>query len=412
MSLLGNVFNYAFQEPAYNLLMLLYGIVHSFGLAIILVTLLIRAAMIPLYRRQLKSSLVMQQLGPQIQEIQRKYRSEPLVMQQHLSALYKENHYNPYASCLPLLVQMPFLYGLYGAFRLILNNQTSSTALTSDLYPFIKPIFGALGVAHISTNFFFIDLAKPDPTYILPIVAAIATFVQIRMSLARSKAQMANRPKTSGAPDPNAATMKMMQFLMPGITLIMGIRFQAGLALYWTISTLFTVGQQYFVNGRNWGGLLDGLPLIGKPVTTVPAIVDAASGPSPYRNRFSSKGDPGATTVTEERPATKARPALPPPGKNGAREMSDDTVANKAADAPAPESPKPATKPATNGASRPAPSKKDAVRLVTANNAGGSVTSPSAVVRAPVTRPTTAANRAVAGSKPKSNASKSTRKKR
>src|SRR6185369_10408330 len=89
----------------------------------------------------------------------------------------------------------------------------------SQIYPFIQPIFGPHGLTQLpNTMFFALDLAHPDPTHILPIIAGVATFVQIRMSLARNKVQA----PTNGAPDPNAATMKMMQFLMPAFTLFIG----------------------------------------------------------------------------------------------------------------------------------------------------------------------------------------------
>ena len=101
MQLIGDLFHYLFQEPIYNLLMLIYGIIHSFWLSIVVMTLLLRTALVPLVFRQLRSTKVMQELQPQIQKIQREYRAEPLVMQQKLSALYKEHNYNPYASCLP-----------------------------------------------------------------------------------------------------------------------------------------------------------------------------------------------------------------------------------------------------------------------------------------------------------------------
>jgi YidC/Oxa1 family membrane protein insertase len=106
--------------------------------------------------------------------------------------------------------------------------------LSLDWFTFLNPVF-------------HIPLAAPDPTHVLPILAALATFIQLRMSQTRTQAT------SSSASDPTAQSMKMMQFVMPIITLFIGWTFPAGLALYWTVSSIFQVVQQYFVTG--WGAL-------------------------------------------------------------------------------------------------------------------------------------------------------------
>jgi YidC/Oxa1 family membrane protein insertase len=442
VQLIGTLFNYIFQEPAYNLIMAIYGIVHSFPWAIVLMTLVVRTALIPLFRWQLRSSLAMQKISPELQRIQREYRSEPARMQQETMKLYRENGVNPASGCLPLLVQLPILWGLYGAFRLILGStgntvsaiQKSLDTLNGNLYPFVKGIFfGGVGLQHLPDPMFFgINLANPDHTFILPILATVATFIQIRMSMARTRAmQAANKP--ASGPDPNSAAMGMMQWLMPVITLFAATRFPAGLALYWTISTTYTIGQQYFVNGRNWGGLLpkaaeDWLVNKGwiKPQTiAVPAVVDSTL--------TSSKGQRGKVTVAEE-PMASEKPA-PRPGllqllmgarpqadleqlsatpesanghkANGARpavkKSADDSSAAVVKNGQTANGAKPAApKPATAGP-RPASAKKDAVRLVTGTAGGG--TAPGTVVRAPTAPVTRAA--VPATNRPKSGPSKS-----
>lgn len=225
LTLLGGLFHYVFFLPIFNLLLAVYGLIHSFWLAIIVMTLLVRTAMIPLIFKQLQSSKAMQEIGPEIQRIQREFRGEPAVMQQKMSALYKERGVNPYASCLPLLVQLPFIYGLYGALNAILrDSKVTAHSLNEQLYFFVKPIFGPHGLTHLpDTHFLGITLAQIDPTHILPILAALLTFIQLRMSLKRNQSQ-AVKP-ANGAPDPNAATMKMMQYIMPFFTLFIGWTF-------------------------------------------------------------------------------------------------------------------------------------------------------------------------------------------
>jgi YidC/Oxa1 family membrane protein insertase len=246
----------------------------------------VRVCMIPLFMKQLKSQREMQIIGPEMQRIQREYKSEPMEMQKRLGALYKEHGVNPYAGCLPLLVQLPFLWGLYGALNTVLRAKHVSD-WTKDLYPFIKPLYS--GSPHLDTNFFFIHLASPDVTHILPVLAAALTFVSIRMAILKNKAnqQAQSQPVVQNrqGPDPNAASMKMMQYMMPVVTLISASVFPAGLALYWTTTTAFSIGQQYFVNGRNWGPIQNDVNmLLG----------------------FAGLGNRGKTTVVEE-PAPQIR---------------------------------------------------------------------------------------------------------
>lgn len=433
MSFIGDVFHYVFQEPIYNILMLLYGIIHSFWFSIVLMTLLLRAAMIPLVFKQLQSTKVMQELGPQLKEIQRKYRGEPQEMMRQQQALYKANNYNPYASCLPMLVQLPFIYGLYGAFNTILRGHPKPADLNSQLYPFIQPVFGPHGLTHLpNTDFFSINLANIDPTHILPILAALLTFMQLRMSLKRQ----ANQPRTTGGPDPNAATMKMMQYIMPLFTLFIAWNFPSGLALYWIVTTAFSVVQQYFFNGRNWGGLFDSIPglahLGGAPA---PAVVGTSTG----RGRVvdstlsanSNRPRNRATVVEEKQPPAKNNTdkprALPAAkdalvrrnpntngtnggnGVNGTNGTNGVAKANGASANSATPS-RPVTKPATTRTPT-TPVKTDAVRLVTPQ-ANGNGNGAGSVPLTRVPKATTPAMPRVNTAKPKTTSSTARPKKK
>jgi YidC/Oxa1 family membrane protein insertase len=400
VSAFGDAFHLIFEQPIFNILMAIYGVFHSFWFAIVLMTLLVRTAMIPLVFRQLQSSKVMQELSPKIQQIQREYRQEPMVMQQKMNALYKENNYSPYASCLPLLVQLPFLYGLFGAFNTILRDpKVTALKLNHDLYPFVRGIFGPNGLTKLpDMHFLWAILAVPDATHVLPIIAALLTFIQIRMSL-KKPAVTADKPKT-GAPDPNAASMKMMQFLMPLVTLFFGWTFPSGLALYWIVTTGYSVIQQYFFNGRNWGGLLDGIP----GLSPAPALAGTAgivdSTISPIR---SSRRN---VTVTEDRAATvRNRPRAIPTA------IEDDDDADTDGDAapanPKNFAPKTPTRPValkTTGPISKTPStplrattngngKKESVRLVSTPNANGNGNKPATAVVTRAPRTTAAAPR-------------------
>lgn len=258
LSAIGNFINIVFTQPIFNVLMLLYHLFGDFGLSIIVLTLLIRLILFPLTLKQLKSTKATQAIQPQLAEIKKKYKDQREQMAA-MQALYKEYGVNPAAGCLPLLIQLPVLWGLFYAFRAVLDdaNIKGDSALHAQglqhlnnfIYPFL-PHFSTF--PNINLNWFtfinhslFISLGAPDPTHILPILAGLATFVQLRMS----------QPKnTVGASDTMTQQMRMMQYIMPLFTVFIGWGFPAGLALYWTTSSIFGMIQQYFVTG--WGALL------------------------------------------------------------------------------------------------------------------------------------------------------------
>ncbi len=248
---LGYLFNIIFTYPIFNLLMVLDRIIGDFGLAIIVLTLIVKLILFPLTLKQLKSMKATQALQPQLAEIKKKYSKDQKAQMEATQALYKEYGMNPVAgSCLPLLIQMPVLFGLFYALSAVLRNAKTVADINTLLYPFIPrfTIFPNINLdwfTFISATWHF-SLGAPDPTHILPILAALATFVQLRMS----------QPKTQPgeAPNPAQQQMKIMQYISPLMVGFFGWNYAAGLALYWTVSSVFAIFQQYFVTG--WGSLL------------------------------------------------------------------------------------------------------------------------------------------------------------
>ncbi len=181
----------------------------NYGLAIILLTIVIKLVLYPLTQKQMKSMLAMQQLQPKIKEIQDKWKSkDPKKAQEQVMQLYKENNVNPAAGCLPLLIQMPILIALY-------------RSLFSFPYE---------NVAHAS--FIWIqNLSDKDPFYILPVLAGVTTYLQSKL--------------TTNSTDP---TQKMMLYTMPVFIGWISATVPAGLALYWATFNVASAVQQYFVN--------------------------------------------------------------------------------------------------------------------------------------------------------------------
>jgi len=261
---LGELFNLIFTFPILNGLLLLYRVFGDFGLSIIVLTIIIKLILFPLTLQQLKSMKATQALQPQMAEVRKRYAKDQQAQALAVQALYKEYGINPVAGCLPLLVQLPVLYGLFNAFNNVLRYQPTKTEsllehINSLIYPFL-PHF--THTPNLDLNWFtFLNsawhfpLSQPDPTHILPIIAGLATFVQLRMS----------QPKTTGtatANDPSQQMTKNMQYIMPLVTVFFGWTFAAGLALYWTVSSIFQAVQQYFVTG--WGGLVTKPNLVSK----------------------------------------------------------------------------------------------------------------------------------------------------
>jgi YidC/Oxa1 family membrane protein insertase len=247
----GYLFNLIFTYPIFNLLMVLERLIGDFGLAIIVLTLIVKLILFPLTLKQLKSMKATQALQPQIAEIKKKHPKDQKAQMEATQALYKEYGMNPLAgSCLPLLIQMPVLFGLFYALSAVLRNAHTVSDINKLLYPFIPkftyfPDINLNWFTFISSTWHF-SLGAPDPTHILPILAALATFVQLRMS----------QPKTppGTTPDPTQQQMKIMQYISPLMVGYFGWNYAAGLALYWTVSSVFAIFQQYFVTG--WGSLL------------------------------------------------------------------------------------------------------------------------------------------------------------
>jgi YidC/Oxa1 family membrane protein insertase len=275
------VFHWVFYEPVFNILMLIYHGVGNFALAIVLLTLVIRGALFPLTKRQLSSTRKMQELQPRLKEIQAKHRGDPQATMAAQQALYKEHGVSMYGGCLPLLIQMPFLYSLFYAFETVLNNKTNALAsINHDIYPFL-PHLTQLPDMH----FLWMTLNAPDPKLILPILAGLLTFVQMRMAMP------VRRP--GAAPDPTQQTAKSMQYVMPVFTFFLGTRFASGLALYWTVSTGFSAAQQYLLSG--FGSLFVGVPGMER---FVPAPKDAPAPALPAR----STGAAGAASAAANEP--------------------------------------------------------------------------------------------------------------
>jgi len=231
---MSNLFHAFLYEPILNLLVFLYNVVpgHDLGIAIILLTIIIKIVLLPLSKQSIKSQKALQELQPKINEIKAKYAGNKEEMGRAMMDLYKKNKVNPFSSCLPLLIQLPFFFAVFKVFKDGLNETT-----LSFVYPFIdRP-------QEISSTFLgLVDLSKPS--VVLAVLAGGAQFWQAKMMITK-KAEV----KTEGAKDENimAAMNKQMLYFMPAITIFIGITLPGGLSLYWFVITILTVLHQIYI---------------------------------------------------------------------------------------------------------------------------------------------------------------------
>ena len=258
MILISNFFNLIITYPILNVLMLLYHLFGDFALSIIVLTIAITVMLLPLTLRQLKSAKAMLALQPELADIRKRYPQDLKAQLEAKQELYKQYGISSAASYLPLLIQIPIFIGLYSALNIVLNH-ASLAHLNSIIYPFLPQLSS---VPDIGLNWFtilnsawHISLGVPDPTHILPILAGVVTFVQMRMSQPHAIADIK---------DASMQLTQLMQFIMPLImvliTIFIGWQLAAGLALYRTTSLLLNMIQQYFVTGR---GSLFAVPHVG-----------------------------------------------------------------------------------------------------------------------------------------------------
>jgi len=213
-------------QPLLNLTVFIYGTIGfaDFGLTVILVTLLVRLVVLPFSLKTARSQREMAKLAPQLEQIKVQYKGNMQAQSEATMKLYKEHGVNPMAGCLPLLIQLPVLFGMYRVFLDIFKPETLSL-----LYGFVH---NPGTINQVSFGVLNISTASP----ILAIVAGVIQFIQARMNL-----QMA------GAKSPTAAMNKQMMYLMPAMIVVIGWSLPAGLPLYWIITTLVSIGEQLHV---------------------------------------------------------------------------------------------------------------------------------------------------------------------
>lgn len=242
--MIGQIWTTIILEPMVNLLVLLYSLLfNNFALAIVGLTILIRLLTYPLLGQQLRSLKAQQELAPQLQALQKKYAKEREKLTEETMKLYREHGVNPAAGCLPMLIQMPIWIGLYQSIYQVLGETPEQLINLSQHIYHSVPFFYEIVRRAIPLNsrFLWLNLARPDPYYILPVLVVVTFWLQQKMT-------------TLPSANPEQASMNQtMSIMMPLMFGFFTLQVSSGLAIYWVVSGVLGIIQQYLVTGP--GGL-------------------------------------------------------------------------------------------------------------------------------------------------------------
>ena len=234
------IFNEVLYRPLFNVLVFLYQTVsfYDFGIAIIILTILIRVLLYPLAQKSIKSQKEMAAVQSDIKKVQEQYKNNKEEQMKKVMALYKEKGVSPFSGCLPMIIQLPFLLAIYWVFMAGFDDKN----LQDLLYGFIK---NPGSINHIFIG--LIDISKKG-NWILALLAGAFQFYQSKMMLDQQK-NIRPAPVKSATPDFSTAMTQQMTYIMPAVTVFISYTLPAGLALYWITTTVFSIIQQRIVFG-------------------------------------------------------------------------------------------------------------------------------------------------------------------
>ena len=284
------------------------GIPYSWGWSIILLTLLLKLVTLPLTRKQLQSTKATQDLQPRLAELQAKYGKDRQKLSEEQMKLYKEAGVNPMGGCLPLLIQMPILFGLYQALYILASQPEFANAqffwIPNLALPSQTPVVYE-GVNFQGTNWIQGTISTGQwalliAYFSLPIVMLVTQILMQKMS------QPPKSKSATGAKSQSEMQTQMMGSMMMFMPLMFGyitLGLPSGLTLYWTTSNILSIIQQYFVAG--WGGLVDWFPML-KPKTATPPASATAALDAPIASSAAATSS-SSTPPTTQKPEKRRR---------------------------------------------------------------------------------------------------------
>lgn len=224
-----------------NVLVILANVLASnAGLAIVVLTVVIRFATMPLTLKQLQATKSMQSLSPKLKELQKKHEKDKQKLQEETMKLYREAGMNPLGCLVPTIIQIPIWIGLYNSVLKVLG---ASPENLLDLSRYLYSWSFVHQSIPLNDHFMWLTLSSPDPIYILPLLVGLSMWLQQKMMT-----------QVGPGADPSQAQMNtMMLWMMPIMFAFLTLSFPSGLAVYWVAYNIIGIVIQYFVTG--WGGL-------------------------------------------------------------------------------------------------------------------------------------------------------------
>jgi YidC/Oxa1 family membrane protein insertase len=260
-------------QPFTNVLLMITMLVKNFGVAIILFTILIKLITYPLTARQMKSSQAMQdmQKSPRYLKMQEKYKDNKEKLAEEQMKLYKELGVSPFGSCLPMLIQLPVIFGLYQSImRAMASTPLELVKLERTIYPFLDPT----KILPIQNRFLWMDLGQPERLMVAGIGIPVLTILVVLSTVVQTRVM---QPPSEGGNDQAAAMTNSMTMTMPILMGVMAYQFSAGLALYFVVSNLTTVAQYAAMGKTDWSRIFPWIkskPKVNKPSIVIPDLPD------------------------------------------------------------------------------------------------------------------------------------------
>lgn len=288
---IGAIWDLIILSPLINIVIIVTDyLFSSFGLTIIVLTIVIKLVTWPLSLKQLHASKAMQNVQAQVAELQKKYDKDRRKLAEEQMKLYKQSGMSPAGCLLPMLIQMPVWIALYQAItRVLAVNPEDFLNLSRHLYP-SWPVFSQVP---LESRFLWLDLAAPDRFMVLPILVGASMWAQQKMTA------------TTSADPRQQAQNQMMLWMMPLMFAFLTLQFPSGLALYWVVSNIIGIVMQYFVTG--WGGLvIPGITNRGTPgVKKVKGQVVRKENPPQAGKDSSAPVAPPERQVTDGKPGVQ-----------------------------------------------------------------------------------------------------------
>jgi len=247
-------------HPILNILALFYKLTSNLGWSIIILTIFIKLVLIPFVIPTYRNMKKQKDIKPQLDKLKEKYKTDKQKFAEEQMKLFKEHGINPASGCLSQAVMIFVLIGLYQVVQKFSTAQLLSDLNSSFYFDFLKFSEGL----KTNTMFWFLDMSKPDATYILPLMTSLATLVSSVMMLPElTEAEKAAKKASSNMEDMAYSMQQQMTIIAPVMTFMVALSLPSALTLYIFVSSLFGVFQQYFMLG-SWGGLIQYINLAKK----------------------------------------------------------------------------------------------------------------------------------------------------